>query len=86
MSEIDDLFNALMFGSGSWLGLLLIIAIMLLIVTLVKYSSVVLLPFQALMINFYLSNIETNSNFMWSIILMFFVMILTIVIEVKRGK
>lgn len=83
-SESEEFFTELLFGSGAFLGLLLIIGFMLMLVVLVKYSTIVLVPFAVLMIVLYLQNVSVNSNFMWSSVLMFFCIILMFVVEAKR--
>lgn len=83
-SESEEFFNELLFGSGALLGLLLIIALMLIVALLIKYSAVVLIPFGALMIVFYLDNADVNSSFMWASVIMVCALILIIVIEAKR--
>lgn len=40
MGTIDELFTALLFGSGAWFGLLLIIAVCLVVAVAVRYSGV----------------------------------------------
>jgi uncharacterized RDD family membrane protein YckC len=39
LGVIDDFFNALLFGSGSWIGLLLIILLVSILAMMRKYSG-----------------------------------------------
>ena len=63
MGLIDDLFAALLFGSGAWFGLLLIIAVCLLVSYQVKYSGVFFTLFLIFLGYQYLTNI-TNEAYM----------------------
>lgn len=80
----EEFFTALLFGSGSWIGLILIMALVLLLALAVKYSSIILVPFQCFLIILYLTEISSSSIAMWSGFLMFCSIILTLIIEVKR--
>lgn len=82
--EFIEFFEELLFGSGGYLGLLLMVVIMLLLVVKVKYSTIFTVPFACLMVALYIGEISSSSNFMWSSVLMVFVIILMITIEVKR--
>lgn len=82
--EFIEFFEELLFGSGAYLGLLLIVAIILLIVVTVKYSTIFTIPFSVLMISFYLANADPYDNFMWSAVLLVFLIILQIALEYKR--
>lgn len=82
--EFIEFFNELLYGSGAYLGLLIIVALLLFISIGVKYSTLFTVPFSVLMIAFYLANADPYNNFMWSSVIMVFVIILEIAIEYKR--
>ena len=63
MGIVDDLFTALLFGSGAWFGLLLIIAVCILVAYTVKYSGVFFTLFLIFLGYEYLTRI-TNANYM----------------------
>lgn len=73
MSAIDDVFNALLFGSGSWLGLIIIIAVIISVAlgTRKKVGSMIFIPVTVFMAIEYLNNVSVNSKFMWSAVIMF---------------
>lgn len=43
MSEASEMFTELLFGSGAWIGLILIMSVSLLVVYKIKYSSILFL-------------------------------------------
>lgn len=82
--EFIEFFEELLFGSGAYLGLLLIVCVILLLTVAVKYSAIFTVPFSVLMIGLYLENASPYNNFMWASVLMVFVIVLVIAIEYKR--
>jgi len=82
--EFIEFFNELMYGSGAWIGLILILGLSLLIVAKVKYSSA---PFAIIFLFlgiFYLDNVAADSNFIWSALIMWFMIPFLAFIEFKR--
>ena len=75
MSEIVEFFNELMFGSGAWFGLILIVSIALLVSYKAKYSSLIFIMILVFMgLNYWEEmggKISVTSNFMWAIIIDF---------------
>ena len=78
MPELE-IFNELLFGSGAWLGLMLILGFMFLIAYKAKYTSVLFLLI-LLFLNFEYWDqigyaIDVTSNFMWSIVISYIAML-----------
>lgn len=75
MSEIIEFFNELMFGSGAWIGLILILSIAFLVSYNAKYSSLVFIVILIFMgLNYWDEvggKISLTSTFVWSIIIDF---------------
>ena len=75
MSEIIEFFNELMFGSGAWIGLILILSIAFLVSYKAKYSSLVFIMILIFMgMNYWDEvggKISFTSNFVWAIIIDF---------------
>lgn len=69
--EALEFFNELMFGSGAWLGLILIVTIMLLVSAKTKMGGIFMCIISIFLGLEYFSNVATSSNFMWSAIIMF---------------
>jgi len=84
MSIISEVFTELFFGQGAWLGLILFMTMTLGLVSKIKYSSIIMIPFTIFLGIFYLDNIASNSIFMWCAVLMFLTTVLIIVIELNR--
>jgi len=63
MTLITELFSELLFGSGAWFGLLLILAVCLLVAYQVKYSGIFFTLFLLFLGIQYLTKI-TNENYM----------------------
>jgi len=68
-AEITKVFNELLFGSGAWIGLIIILAIMLPLSVKIKYSSVIWIIVMIFLEIEYYNNIARSSNFMWAIII-----------------
>jgi len=66
MSEADEFFNALFFGNGSWLGLILIVLLMMVLIYRWKEVGVLMIPVSVLLGIEYLSN-----NLGWHAMIMF---------------
>lgn len=73
MSGIDDVFNALLFGSGSWLGLIIIVSIIVTVALLSKnrVANIIFAIISIFMGIEYFTHVSASSNFMWSGIVMF---------------
>jgi len=68
-AEITEVFDELLFGSGAWIGLIIILAIMLPLSVKIKYSSVIWIIVMIFLEIEYFNNISRESNFMWAIII-----------------
>jgi len=78
--EFIEFFTELLFGSGAWIGLMLILGFMFVVAYKVKYTSVLWI-FILLFLNFEYwgqigGEISITSNFMWSIIITYVAMLL----------
>lgn len=75
LSEIVELFNELLFGSGAWLGLILILSVAFLVSYKAKYSSIMFILILIFMgLNYWDEiggKISLSSNFVWAIIIDF---------------
>lgn len=75
-SEIADMINEIMFGSGFWIGFLILSAFAIGLSYRFKYTGVV---FEIVLFFFafeYIDNIAVSSSYMWGAILCFVEMIL----------
>jgi len=71
MSEITEVFNELLFGSGAWIGLIIILVLCLGASYKIKYSGI-LFAIILLFLGFeYLNHISVSENFMWSVVICF---------------
>jgi len=68
-AEITEVFEELLFGSGAWIGLIIILAIMLPLSVKLKYSSAIWIIVMIFLEIEYYNNISRSSNFMWAIII-----------------
>lgn len=81
MSEISIAFNELFYGSGMWLGLLLLIAIIIAVSLKAKYAGIIMFPATVfLSINYF------TENFMWGGILMLITGIFVILTMSSKGN
>lgn len=69
MSEISDLFTELLFGSGWWFGLSLLVAAALLVSSQVKYSATVFIMVFLFLAWEYFGNITADSLNAWAMII-----------------
>ena len=67
MSEIADIFSELFYGSGSWLGLLLLLALMIAISLKNRYAGLLMIPVAVFLGISYLS----YPALMWNALIMF---------------
>jgi hypothetical protein len=70
MTGMDDVFTSLFFGTGAWLGLLIIIAFVVGITFMWKYTGLVMLPVAVIFGTVYLDN-----SLGWHALIMFLVSI-----------
>jgi len=69
--EFAEFFNELLFGTGAYLGAILICAIVLLVTYKVRYSGALFMPITIFLGIQYLNTVPQNSNLIWVGILMF---------------
>lgn len=84
MSAIDDVFTSLFVGTGSWLGLLLFITLILGITFAWKYGGLLMMPVSIFLGIYYLDN-----SLGWHGLIMILVAIFIVgsmVNEQKKGK
>jgi uncharacterized membrane protein len=65
MSEVSEIFTELLFGSGAWIGLVLLISIALLVGYKVKYASALFLVIFIFLGWEYFSHITASSMHFW---------------------
>lgn len=87
MALIDDFFNALIFGSGSWIGLIIIVLLILIMAHLASYLGKI----AGLIIGVYLGveflqHTETNSYLAWNAIIMFLMAVFLVYSLFREGK
>lgn len=86
----DELFNVLLWGSGGWIGLLIILLVTFVIFyKLTKLSVVILMPMLFMLSLEYLDRVPGDSRFMWSFIICWIAMIIIIAdaaVSFKRGR
>lgn len=80
MSAVDDAFNSLFYGAGSWFGLLLFLIISVSFLIKFKYSAALLMP-----IMFFFGITYLDNNLTWHAGIMFFSAIFCL-IYVWKGK
>jgi hypothetical protein len=79
--EFQEFFQEVLFGSGSWIGLILIISLLLIIATINRYSSIIVLPISILLSIQYMQN-----NLGWHAILIALVGIIIMMADIVRAK
>lgn len=79
MSAIEATFTELFFGSGSWLGILLLLAIITALALKAKYMAVLMLPVCIFLGIDYLTN-----ELFWNAIIMFLTTMFIIIGSYKR--
>jgi len=80
---IEEIFNELFFGSGGWLGLLLLLTIIVLLGMKSKVLAVLFIPLSIFLGVTYLQNLDPSNDLMWGGILMF---LATIFLTVRLAK
>jgi len=68
--EALEFFTELMFGSGAWLGFILIVILLTGITYKVKEAGYISLVIAVMMAFEYLENVDPTTNFYWSGVLM----------------
>lgn len=81
MTVVDDAFNSLFYGSGSWLGMLLFICLFLGITYAWKKAGVLTFPIAIFIGIEYLDN-----DLGWHSIIMFFLAIFIVLLVLKDSK
>lgn len=74
MSSISQAFTELFYGSGAWLGILLLLALIIVLSSRVKYAGVLMLPVAVFLGIDYLTN-----DLLWNALIMFFTSIFIII-------
>jgi len=80
---IEEIFYELFFGSGGWLGLLLLLTIIVLLGMKSKVLAVLFIPLSIFLGVTYIQNVDPSNNLMWGGILMF---LATIFLTVRLAK
>jgi hypothetical protein len=70
LSVFSDFFDVLLFGSGSWIGFLLIVALLVVVHSLSKYACIATVPAAFLISLLYLTHTSTNPELAWNGLLM----------------
>jgi hypothetical protein len=65
LSEIETLFFELLFGSGGWFGLILLVAVALIVGVVVKYSSIIFMVIFMFLAWEYFDHITNSSMNAW---------------------
>jgi hypothetical protein len=84
LTTFGDFFDELLYGSGAWIGLILIIALILLVTVKVKYSSALFIPICVFLGLFYLDNVSENSDFIYSVFIIWAMIPFLLFLEKKR--
>jgi len=79
MATFQDFFFELLYGTGSWFGVLLLLAFMIGLLTRWKYSGVLLLP-----VTIFLAIDYLNNDLAWQSIIMFVSSVFIIVYMAKK--
>jgi hypothetical protein len=69
--EFIEFFNELLFGSGAWIGAIIIVSIIALTTLRTKLSGAIFMPICVFLGMEYFSKVPSNSNLMWIGILMY---------------
>lgn len=85
-SEASDWFKELFYGSGKWLTLVIMLAIVIAVSTVYPYGGVFFLPLTIFLGIDYLRNIPVSSDFMWGAITMMFVSIYILAMLIKKAS
>jgi len=69
--EFQEFFYELLFGTGAWLGIIIIVSIIVTVTLREKLSGAIFLPICIFLGSQYLEKVPVNDNLMWGAILMF---------------
>jgi hypothetical protein len=69
--EFQEFFTELLFGTGAWLGIILIVSVIVLVTFKEKLSAGIFLPICIFLGIQYFNSVPSNSNLIWGAILMF---------------
>jgi len=69
MSEASEIFYELMFGSGAWIGFILILVIMCLAAYKNRLLCIFMIPTSLCMSFLYFDNIAGNNNLTWAAVI-----------------
>ena len=81
MAVVDEAFTALFFGTGSWLGILLFLSIIIGLLLKWKYTGALLLPITIFLALEYLAQ-----DMAWESIIMFFTSVFIMIYMMKEAK
>lgn len=82
--DFIEFFEELLYGSGAWIGLLLILGLVLVVTLKVKYSSALFVPFMIFMGLFYMDNVAENVDFIYSVFMSWATVPILLIMEYKR--
>lgn len=80
MSEIGTAFNELFYGSGAWLGILLLLSIIIALSLKTKWAAVMTLP-----VSIFLGIDYVTNELYWNAAIMFFSCIFVLIQVMRRG-
>lgn len=83
--EFQEFFEELLYGSGAWLGLILILSIVLIVSLKVKYSSALFVPIMIFLGLFYLENVSESADFIYSVFITWSCVPFLLFMEYKRS-
>jgi hypothetical protein len=83
-SEASTWFDEMLFGTGFWLFIIIILAIVFSVVWVVPYSGAIFLPVCVFLAIEYFSKIETSSIHMWGAIMMLFASVYIIIVMTMK--
>lgn len=86
MSSIEQTFYELFYGSGIWLGILLLLAIVTGLSMRFKYAGLLCLPVTIFIGIDYITNSGGNQNLLWASIIMFFTSIFLVINLMRESK
>lgn len=86
MSGIEEVFNELLFGSGAWLGLIIILVLIIGASERSKYAGVCFIPVSLFIGIMYFDNVAVNENFMWAGVIMFIETIVIVYMTIGKFR
>lgn len=78
-------FNELFFGSGRWLTLIIMLAIIVVVVSFNAYAGALFMPITVFLSVFYFRNVPASSDFMWGAITMLIATIFILAMLIKKA-